>query len=247
MNSKILLIGGSGNLGSEILKSNLFKNIYAPPKKKLNILYTHQIRDTLKKINPKTIIHCASLARMKECEKDKSSAINNNVLGTLNLIKQILEFQKINIKLIYISSDAVYPSIKGNYKESSELGPYNVYGWTKLSAEFLVKILSNYIIIRTRFYNKEKINYKFSASDIFTSQIDIKKLPKYIKYLLKENYIGEINVGGKKISDFSLYKRIKPKLKAFKRKNLIKSLKFKIAKDSSLNLRNFNRIKKKYE
>ena len=50
-----------------------------------------------------------------------------------------------------------------------------------------------------------------------------------------------------KISDFSLYKRIKPKLKAFKRKNLIKNLKFNIAKDSSLNLRNFNRIKKKYE
>ena len=201
MNSKILLIGGSGNLGSEILKSNLFKNIYAPPKKKLNILHTDQIRNTLNKINPNTIIHCASLARMKECEKDKSTAINNNILGTLNLIKQILEFQKNkkkSIKLIYISSDAVYPSIKGNYKESSELGPYNVYGWTKLSAEFLVKILSNYIIIRTRFYNKEKINYKFSASDIFTSQIDIKKLPQYIKYLLKEKYIGEINVGGKK-------------------------------------------------
>ena len=250
MKSKILLIGGSGNLGSEIIKSNLFNNIVAPSKKKLNILFTDQIRNILHRYSPKIIIHCASLARMKKCEKDKAKAINNNIFGTFNLVKQILEFQqtkKKKIKLIYISSDAVYPSTKGNYKETSKLGPYNVYGWTKLSAEFLVKILSDYMIIRTRFYIKKKINYKYSASDIFTSQIDIQQLPKYIKFLLKENYNGEINVGGKKISDFKLYKKIRPKLKAFKRKNLIRNLKFEIAKDASLNLKNFYKIKKKYE
>ena len=52
------------------------------------------------------------------------------------------------------------------------------------------------MITRTRF--TKKINYKYSASDIFTSQIDIEQLPKYIKFLLKENYNGEINVGEKK-------------------------------------------------
>ncbi len=31
---KILLIGGGGNLGSEIVNSKIFKNIYAPSKKK---------------------------------------------------------------------------------------------------------------------------------------------------------------------------------------------------------------------
>ena len=36
--NKILLIGGSGSLGNEIINSNLFKNIYAPKKKSLNLL-----------------------------------------------------------------------------------------------------------------------------------------------------------------------------------------------------------------
>ena len=62
-----------------------------------------------------------------------------------------------------------------------------------------------------------------------------------------ENFIGVINIGQKKISDFILYKKIKPKLKPFKRKNLIKILKFNIAKDASLNLEKFEKIKKKYE
>ena len=248
--NKILLIGGSGSLGNEIINSNLFKNIYAPKKKSLNLLNPKQIFSILKKKNIKIIINCASLARMKECEKDVSKAINNNVLGTYNLVKSIIKIEKETkkkIKLLYLSSDAVYPSTKGNYRELSNLGPYNNYGWTKLSAEFLVKIIENHIIIRTRFYDKKKINYKLSASDIYTSQIEIKSLPRYINYLLLENFIGTINIGEKKISDYDLYKKIKPNLKPFKRKNLIKKLKFNIAKDASLNTSKFRKIKKKYE
>lgn len=139
------------------------------------------------------------------------------------------------------------PPQKEIIKNIQNLGPYNNYGWTKLSAEFLVKIIENHIIVRTRFYDKDKIKYRYSASDIFTSQIDMQLLPKYISYLIKSDYRGIINVGGKKISDFNLYKKINPKLKSFKRKDLLKILKFQIAKDSSLNLKIFNKIKKKYE
>ena len=248
--NKILLIGGSGNLGKKIIKSNLFKNLYAPRKKILNLLNPYQISSVLKKKNIKIIIHCASLARMKECENDVVKAINNNILGTYNLVKVIIELEKKikkKIKIIYLSTDAVYPSFKGNYKENGDLGPYNNYGWSKLSAEFLIRMISDHIIIRTRFYDKDKINYKFSASDIFTSQVEIESLPKYIYYLLLENFVGIINIGSKRISDFKLYKKIKPKLKSFKRKDLIKRLNFNIAKDASLNLIKFNKIKKKYE
>jgi dTDP-4-dehydrorhamnose reductase len=244
--NKILLIGGSGNLGNKIIESNLFKDLYAPKKKILNLLNSSQIFSILKKKNINTIIHCASLARMKECENDIAKTINNNILGTYNLVKAIIELKK-KIKIIYLSSDAVYPSVRGNYKENGDLGPYNNYGWSKLSAEFLIKMISDHVIIRTRFYDKDKINYRFSASDIFTSQIEIRSLVKYIYYLILDNFIGTINIGGKRVSDFKLYKKIKPKLKSFKRKDLIKKLNFKIAKDASLNLIKFNKIKKNYE
>ena len=69
INARILLIGGSGNLGTEIIKSNLFDNIVAPKKSSLNLLASNQISKTLNRLKPKIIINCASLARMKECEK----------------------------------------------------------------------------------------------------------------------------------------------------------------------------------
>ena len=92
-NKKILLIGGSGNLGSSILKSKLFKNILFPSRKELDLQNYKKIEKILYKHNFDLIINCASLARMKLCEKNISEAINNNIQGTLNLVKNILNFK----------------------------------------------------------------------------------------------------------------------------------------------------------
>ena len=72
-------------------------------------------------------------------------------------------------------------------------------------------------------------------------------MPKHIYYLIKDKFLGIINVGDSKNSDFKIYKKINQNLRPFKRKNLIKILGFEIAKDASLNLQKFNNIKKKYE
>ena len=187
---------------------------------------------------------------MKLCEQNIAKAIDNNIEGTFNLVKEILIHQKKykkKIKIIQISSDAVYPSTRGNYGETSKLGPYNVYGWTKLASEFLIKMIEKHIIIRTRFYKKSLIKYKFAAADIYTSQIEISNLPRYINYLIKENYNGIINIGSKKKSDYKIYKNINKNLRPFRRKDLIRKLRFNIAKDSSLKLSKFYKIKSKYE
>ena len=158
--NKILLIGGSGNLGISIIKSGLFKNLYHPKKRDLNLLKRGSITKILNQHKFNLIINCAAMARIVDCEKRPSKAIDINVEGTFNLAKEILTYENIHkkkIKLIHISSDAVYPSERGNYSEKSDLTPYNVYGWTKLASEFLVRFVDKHVIIRTRFFNKKKI------------------------------------------------------------------------------------------
>jgi len=236
---KILLIGGSGNLGLSIIKSGLFENLYSPKKKILNILQPVTIKKILNKHKFNLVINCAAMAKIVECEKDPIKAINVNVVGTYNLIKEIIENEKKNknkIKLIHMSSDAVYPSIKGNYSESDKLSPYNVYGCTKLASELFVRFLKKYIIIRTRFFMKDKIKFKKSAIDIFTSNIEVNDLVKKIKIISSKNFIGTINVGLKRHSDYNVYKKYKFNLKPCKRKDIIKNLMVNLAKDSSMNL-----------
>ena len=46
---RILLIGGTGSLGSAIINSKLFKNLSYPKKKKLNLLNRKQIKFYLNK------------------------------------------------------------------------------------------------------------------------------------------------------------------------------------------------------
>ena len=76
---KILLIGGSGNLGSAIIKSGLFKNLYYPKKSSLNLSKRNDLKKIFKKYNFDLIINCAAIARIVECEKDPSKAIKVNM------------------------------------------------------------------------------------------------------------------------------------------------------------------------
>ena len=246
-NRKTLLIGGSGNLGLAIIKSGFFKNLYSPKKKNFNLSSRESIRKALNKNKFDLIINCAAMARILECEKNVSEAININIGGTFNLVKEILNYEakyRKKVKLIHMSSDAVYPSLGGNYSEKSNLGPYNVYGWTKLASEFLVEFIDKHVIIRTRFFVKEKIKFKKSASDIFTSNIEVNDLVKKIKMIALKNYVGIVNVGSKRHSDYVAYKKYKVNLKPCKRKDIIKNLKVNLAKDSSMNLSLFNKVKK---
>ena len=156
------------------------------------------------------IINCAAAARMKECEKNPNKAIKINVIGTLNLVREIINYEinfRKKIRLIHISTDGVYPSINGNYSENGPLKPYNVYGWTKLCSESIVKKLKNYVVIRTKFFDKTNIRFNTAATDIYTSMIEIQNLVKEIKNISSKNFIGIINIGAKKKSDFENYKK----------------------------------------
>ncbi len=245
MKDKILLLGGTGNLGSTIIKSKLFKKLKFPNKEKLNILNKKKIKNYLIVNNINLILHCAGLARVKECEKNKAKAFKINVTGTSNIVDAILEIKKEynkNIKLIFISSDGVYASTKGNYSEKDKPSPYNIYGKTKLKAENIVKKLKNFMIIRTRFFNKKKIFFKYSATNIYTSALEVNIFVKYLFKLIKKDFNGIINIGGSKISDFKKYKKYKKNLLPCDKSKIFSELNFKIATDASLNINKMKKI-----
>ena len=159
MRKNILLLGGTGTLGTKIKKSKLYPNLKYPLKKELNILDKNKIEKYLIRNNIDLIIHCAAIARLKECETNKAKAKQINITGTKNIVNAISKIKKLSkkkLKLVFISSDAVYPPSRGNNKENDRLGPYNFYGLTKVKGENLVKKLDEFMIIRTRFFDKKK-------------------------------------------------------------------------------------------
>ena len=240
MKKIILVLGGTGQLGSKLKIKRYFKGHYFPSKKILDITKKISLKKYIEKNKINLIINCAAIARMRECEKNKKKAYKINVKGCENLVKIIKENSDKNIKLVHISSDAVYPSISGNYYEKSKLKPYNFYGKTKFLSEKIVKKLNNYMIIRTRFYIKNNIKFKTAAIDSFSSSIEVNKLVKYIIILIKKNFKGIINVGGERVSDYNLYRKYK-KIEICHHSDIQNKLNFKISKDASMRC---NKLKK---
>lgn len=127
---KILVTGSNSRFAVALKKTFTSPNIIFTDRKKLDILNTKSIDHCLEKYKPKYLIHLASLSRpMIIHEEDISSSIDANIIGTANIVKKCSDR---NIKLIYFSTNYVYPGYKGNYDENDALKPVNNYAWSKL-------------------------------------------------------------------------------------------------------------------
>ena len=83
------------------------------------------------------VIHLASLKQVLESQKKPITYWENNLIGTINLLKIMKEFNCKNI--IFSSSATVYsPESHSPIKEDSKLNPINTYGETKLAIEKLL-------------------------------------------------------------------------------------------------------------
>lgn len=245
----ILLTGASGQLGQAIIDSGIFPRLLTPEINIFDITKPASIEKYFKKHKFNAIIHCAALARMAECDESPVKAIKTNIIGTSNLVNAVIDKEnklKTKIRFIHISTDGVYSGTKGNYNEKDGTIPYNIYGWTKLGAECVVNLLSDFCIIRTSFFNPKKIRFDCSATDLYSSKVTIDYLARAIMAMLNSAFIGVINIGGRRQSDYQRYKEFKPSLKPCKGSDIIKQINFKVAKDASLNSRRWEKLAKKY-
>jgi len=244
---KVLLTGASGQLGTAILKEGARGYFLTPGIDVLDITRYSSIEEYFNKHKFNAIIHCAALARMTKCEKYPITAIETNIKGTANLVMAVISKEtrlKRPLRFIQISTDGVYPGAKGNYSEKDETIPYNIYGWTKLGAECAVHLLKNFCIIRTSFFNPGKISFDHSATDLYSSKVTIDYLARAIMVLLESKFIGTINIGGRRQSDYERYKKFKPSLQPCKGIDISKSIGFNLAKDASLNYGQWKKIER---
>ena len=234
INKKKILITGANSRFAKSLKQFLFgKNIFYADRKTLNILDVKSIESCLNKHEPNYIIHLASLSRpMIVHEKDIGSSIDANVIGTANIVKKCSER---NIKLIFFSTNYVYPGTRGNYKEDDALSPVNNYAWSKLGGEACVKLYKNSLILRLAMTEYPFIHDK-AFTDAKMNFMYREEVIKILPYLLDE--YGIINVGSDITESlFSFAKKTKKDVKPISVKN-VKNF----PKNSSINIDKLKKI-----
>ena len=162
---KIFLTGGSGTLGSELIKISKAHEVefVAPASKYCDITNPYQIHNHIKASGDcDMIVHAAAITDVKATENDPSRAWEVNVLGTLNVLRSCKDLGK---KLVFISTDYVFDGDKGDYTIDDPINPLSKYAKTKAAAELLVRTYDNSLIIRTSFFG-----YEFPYEAAFVDQ-----------------------------------------------------------------------------
>jgi len=159
---KVVVTGGSGFIGSNLVKYLLKKKYFvinidklsysANPyntrnlKKNKNYIFfkvdlnnKEKIIKILKKYKPCGIFNLAAETHVDRSIDSPKNFIHSNILGTYNLLESILSCKQ-KIRLVHISTDEVYGDIiKGRSDEKYPYNPSSPYSSSKASADLLIK------------------------------------------------------------------------------------------------------------
>ncbi len=201
---KILILGSSGLLGSEVKKVFLEEELILPNETDLDITDENKVIGYIKEQKPAVIINCAAYTNVDGCEKDenKDIAFKVNGWGPGYIAKGA---ELIGAKLVHISTDYVFNGNKEEpYETDDVVDPVNVYGETKLLGENEIKkYCKKYYVLRTAWlYGDNGPNFINTmlklgqdrnelnvVNDQYGSPTYVKDLAAGIKNILtKENY-----------------------------------------------------------
>lgn len=144
---KILVTGAGGLLGLNLaLELSKTHQVIATDRKALSLpggiqavqadlLAENSLPVLFDGTKPAAVIHCAALANVDACESDPafSHKINAELPGRI-----AAECAHRGVKLIQISTDAVFDGQRGGYTEDDQTNPLSVYAQSKLDGERLV-------------------------------------------------------------------------------------------------------------
>ena len=192
---KILLTGGSGQLGSELLKHRQF---IAPNRHEMDILSEARVQITYEKYKPDIVVHSAAYTNTSLPESDPIEAYHcyqTNIIGTRNIARFF------HCPIILISTETC-------------LNPYNFYAITKLQSENELKLYSDkYKIIRTSF-RERPFEYPMAFDDMYTIGDYVDVIAKLINEEVEkpiENNIVYVGTGVK--TPYDLAVKTKPDIK----------------------------------
>lgn len=154
---KILVIGGSGLVGSNIVDvaTDLGADVQATYREtevdhaniRLDKTNAERTANVITEVDPDLIVDTAAFHAVDDCEKKRDQAWSVNAAGTRNVA---VAANSVDAHLVYLSTDYVFP---GNpqetpYIESDSVRPLNYYAETKYAAEQATKIADRATILR---------------------------------------------------------------------------------------------------
>jgi dTDP-4-dehydrorhamnose reductase len=224
--SQIIFTGGSGLLGAEFRQRH--PDILYPSSSEFDVRQYEQMNRFVRQHACDVFVHAAAFTSPPLIDQDPLRALESNIVGTANVVKLCLEH---NLRLVYISTDYVFPGDQGLYREEDPVQPVNKYAWSKLGGECAVRLYDNSLIIRTSF-GPNIFPYDKAFTDQWTSRESVAEIAGKISPLIRSDVTGVIHVGGPRRTVFDYAAGLQGSKPVGKLS--IKDVSFKVPVDTSL-------------
>jgi dTDP-4-dehydrorhamnose reductase len=145
---RVLLLGGSGRLGTAIRQRWKECEIVAPSHGALALEDRNAVREAIERHRPSVVVNAASFHDVDRCEIEPRPAFEINALAVRDAARMARDRGS---DFVTISSDYVFDGeTAAPYVETDAPHPLSVYGASKLAGEYLVESLRmNAFVVRT--------------------------------------------------------------------------------------------------
>lgn len=146
---KIVVIGGNGQLGSDVVESFVTNGdeVSSLTHADIELSDIDSVCKALTAIRPDLIVNTAAMHHVEKCEAEAARAFAVNGIGAKNLACVARDTGAV---LTHISTDYVFDGAKRSpYIEEDAPRPLNTYGNTKLAGEYFVRsIVDKHFVLR---------------------------------------------------------------------------------------------------
>lgn len=130
---KVLVTGGTGQVGREMPAAFAGHDVVAPSRGSLDVADRDSVLQCITTVCPDAVVHGAAYTDVDGCQLDPDQAYRVNALGTRHVAEGA---RLVGARVCYISTDYVFPGDAGRpYTEWDATGPISAYGRSKLGGE----------------------------------------------------------------------------------------------------------------
>ncbi len=146
--ARVLLFGGSGQLGSEIRRLWSGVQIASPPHADLDITDEVSLAAAIEAQAPQVVVNCAAFHNVERCEAQPERAFAANALAVDTIARACA---KQGAVLVTLSTDYVFDgALRRPYRETDAPNPLSAYGVSKYAGELLaLRLESPAYVVRT--------------------------------------------------------------------------------------------------
>lgn len=180
--NRILLCGGTGQIGGELLQSlSELGQVISPPRTcskagifELDLSDSKSIRRTMQEVRPALVINAAAYTAVDRAERDQEVAMIINGIAPGILAE---EAKRIDAALVHYSTDYVFDGSRDSaWREEDPASPLNFYGQSKLAGEQAIRASGiAHLILRTSWvYSANRNNFVRSMLRLGRNQTMLK-------------------------------------------------------------------------